>query len=257
MHFIRFSLDSEEKKYLRSLKPTAWSEYCTLSLGKKVSAFVLPEIENVALLRKLLSLAIECDEREIYEILIKQYSKEEVIRLIIKIRFNYIFKATTLCQRDWELIQDCKKYMPYFLYLSSSGGDNFKSQHPEMHGLILPVDHPFWDTHAPPWYWEDCDQIVQIPSKKVKPYGIDISKISEGIIIRDGVEYDVRSPIEKGEPGPVCIKFLKKEKSYKKTSKETIKQKKVEPTPETASSDGCYYAIIAIILFILVAYFLF
>lgn len=36
-----------------------------------------------------------------------------------------------------------------YLVYRHSGAENFRPEHLAWHGLILPIDHPFWDTHYP------------------------------------------------------------------------------------------------------------
>lgn len=44
------------------------------------------------------------------------------------------------------------KLRPYLMY-RHSGSANPREQHLAWHGLVLPVDHPFWSTHAPQNGW--------------------------------------------------------------------------------------------------------
>ena len=39
---------------------------------------------------------------------------------------------------------------PYCVYLASPD-DRVRPAHAALHGKIIPTDHPFWDTHTPPW----------------------------------------------------------------------------------------------------------
>ena len=63
---------------------------------------------------------------------------------------------------QWELAQEMKSILPYFKYLCTQDGKT-RTSHRALHGLVLPVDHPFWDKHMPPgWDWGCRCQVVQI-----------------------------------------------------------------------------------------------
>lgn len=53
----------------------------------------------------------------------------------------------------WERIQRVKAAFPYLEYSSVMDGRE-RPEHHAWHGTILPVDHPWWDTHYPPCDWE-------------------------------------------------------------------------------------------------------
>lgn len=55
-------------------------------------------------------------------------------------------------QGDWERQQAGKADRPYLRYVALLD-DRTRPQHRLWHGTILPVDHPWWDTHYPPNGW--------------------------------------------------------------------------------------------------------
>lgn len=248
MRLGHINLDEREYDYLKSLRPTSWSDFKKLPNQKKEFAFSLPEIEDVDLLKKLHFFACDHNEYAIYKLLIERYSPEESNHFLFKIRFNYVFRARKI--GAWENAQAMKDTMPFFLYLASLDGGQVSTQHRELHGLILPVDHPFWNTHTPPWYWEDCDQIVQISKFKYRglPVEFDISKINEGILIRNGIEYDVRAPIDKGEHGPACVKQVHYDKTKKYRSVIDIPTETEEERKQNGLPIGCWILVIILCL---------
>lgn len=48
----------------------------------------------------------------------------------------------------WERIDRNKRALPYLQYTLGPSRDH-RDQHVGLAGIILPVDHPFWDTHTP------------------------------------------------------------------------------------------------------------
>ena len=52
----------------------------------------------------------------------------------------------------WERAQATKDVLPYFLYVETTAEDP-RQEHLEWVGTVLPIDHPWWDTHFPPNGW--------------------------------------------------------------------------------------------------------
>lgn len=66
---------------------------------------------------------------------------------------------TSYAAAHWERIQRRKKSRPYLRYVCVLD-EKTRAEHRRWHGIILPVDHPFWRTHYPPNGWH-CRCIVQ------------------------------------------------------------------------------------------------
>ncbi len=52
----------------------------------------------------------------------------------------------------WARIEQNKAVLPYVRYVTRRD-ERVRASHRSWHGLTLPVDHPFWQTHAPPNGW--------------------------------------------------------------------------------------------------------
>lgn len=127
---------------------------------------------------------------------------------------------------QWELAQETKSALPYFKYIATMDSKT-RPSHAALHGLVLPVDDPFWDTHMPPgWDWFCRCQVVQISEydKKEQQKAEEILPperrrvLSESQIkeLRSGKiqvgpteKIDVRSRMEKGASGPYSLKSLR------------------------------------------------
>lgn len=59
---------------------------------------------------------------------------------------------TAYAAGKWERIQRTKVAFPFIEYSSMMDGRE-RPQHHAWNGTILPVDHPWWDTHYPPCAW--------------------------------------------------------------------------------------------------------
>ena len=67
-------------------------------------------------------------------------------------RLKLIFETnirTAQAKGQWERIWKNRDFFPYLEYIESTS-DSQREQHLEFVGLILPVEHPFWDKNFPP-----------------------------------------------------------------------------------------------------------
>lgn len=103
---------------------------------------------------------------------------------------------------------------PYCQYVTV-GDDRVRPAHAALDGIVLPTNHPFWQTHTPPWDWgcrcekvplSDADAADVRAEDAGKP--VDDQRIIEGARLRKLDEEgalvrgpnqitDVRAPIEK------------------------------------------------------------
>lgn len=127
---------------------------------------------------------------------------------------------------QWELAQETKDALPYFKYIATMDGQT-RPSHRALHGLVLPVDDPFWNSHMPPgWDWGCRCQVVQVSDydvemqreaeKKLPPERRRVLTEAQKRELRNGrittgpSEYiDVRSGREKGRGGPNGLKNLR------------------------------------------------
>ncbi|WP_137136625.1 phage minor head protein [Rhizobium sp. FKY42] len=68
---------------------------------------------------------------------------------------------------QWERAQRSKKTLPYVLYLRTTSGDP-RPEHLLWVGTILPIDHPFWNTHWPPNGWLCKCQVRMISAREAE-----------------------------------------------------------------------------------------
>lgn len=70
----------------------------------------------------------------------------------------------------WRQAQRLKDRRPYLRYVAMQGGDR-RPEHQALHGLILPVDDPFWDTHHPANGWGCKCSIMSVSERDVTRNG--------------------------------------------------------------------------------------
>lgn len=74
----------------------------------------------------------------------------------------------------WTQIQALKKERPYLRYVALMDGRT-REEHKQWHGLIFPVDHPFWDEHYPPNGWECRCKVMSLSQADLDRYGWKVS----------------------------------------------------------------------------------
>jgi SPP1 gp7 family putative phage head morphogenesis protein len=74
----------------------------------------------------------------------------------------------------WERIERQKERRPYARYVCLLDG-NERPAHRAWHGTILPVDHPWWDTHAPPNGWGCRCSMQQLSDRDLQRFGYSVS----------------------------------------------------------------------------------
>ncbi len=76
----------------------------------------------------------------------------------------------------WERIQRVKADLPYLRYVAVTD-ERTREEHLGWHGTVLPVDHPFWQTHYPPNGW-GCRCIVQqLGDDDLERYGYEVTDV--------------------------------------------------------------------------------
>ncbi len=83
-------------------------------------------------------------------------------------RLKTIYRANMRSARaagQWQRVQRTKKTHPYLLY-QLGPSKNHRPEHAAWQGLILPADHPFWQTHYPPNGWGCKCRVRQISKRE-------------------------------------------------------------------------------------------
>ena len=79
-------------------------------------------------------------------------------------RLKLIFDTNMRSRRAtalWQRIQASKKLMPWLVYKSRDDA-RVRPEHRGWHNTVLPVDHPWWQTHFPPNGWNCRCTVVQM-----------------------------------------------------------------------------------------------
>lgn len=75
---------------------------------------------------------------------------------------------------EWARIQRTKRSAPYLLYTAILDGAT-RPLHRQWHGTVLPVDHPWWQTHYPPNGWRCRCSTIQLSAHDLKALGYQVS----------------------------------------------------------------------------------
>ena len=76
---------------------------------------------------------------------------------------------------DWKRYVRNKDTRPYLKY-SAIMDERTRPQHAEWNGTILPVDHPWWDTHYPPCGWNCRCTTISYSDFALAQAGLEVSK---------------------------------------------------------------------------------
>lgn len=74
----------------------------------------------------------------------------------------------------WERMERTKQARPYARYVALLDG-NERPEHREWHGTVLPIDDPWWDTHAPPNGWGCRCKMQQLSQRDLERYGYSVN----------------------------------------------------------------------------------
>lgn len=76
----------------------------------------------------------------------------------------------------WKRIQELKSVRPYLRYTAVMDSRT-RPEHRQWHGVILPVDHPWWDTHFPPCGWFCRCTVRQLSEREMTAKGWTVSDV--------------------------------------------------------------------------------
>ena len=110
----------------------------------------------------------------------------EIVQLGSPRRLRIIYNTNLRSARAagrWERIQRDKAYLPYLRY-SAILDSHTRPQHRawgtlDGHGIILPVDHVFWESHFPPNGWNCRCRCTQISAGQLRRKGWKVSSETE------------------------------------------------------------------------------
>lgn len=98
--------------------------------------------------------------------------------LVNERRLQTIFRTNVRMSQAaarWLKIQTEKDRFPYLRYLSDHYRKEPRKDHRSWHGLILPVDHPWWLTHFPPNGWGCNCHYEQVSQARMDRKGWKVS----------------------------------------------------------------------------------
>lgn len=119
-------------------------------------------------------------------------------------RTNVIFrtnKRSAYMAGRWAQMWRLKDRRPYLMYLTVND-ERVREDHRRWHRLILPIDHPFWNTHYPPNGWlcrclvrslsqADLDRMGVTPDRIGAAEQVEVNDPATGEVIKrtPGIDY--------------------------------------------------------------------
>lgn len=119
---------------------------------------------------------------------------EVVTTMFDPARLKLIFDTNTrmaYAAGQWERIERSKRSFPYVRYITL-GDDKVRPAHRAWHGVTLPVDNAFWQTHTPPNGWRCRCRVVAVSKREfdagVTPTGESMKKVAPDVAMRDWLD---------------------------------------------------------------------
>src|SRR5690606_34682371 len=88
-----------------------------------------------------------------------QLGSNQRLRTIFDVNLRSAYQAGR-----WKKIQEVKGAFPFLRYVAVQDART-RPEHRAWHGVILPIDHPWWETHYPPCGWR-CRCSVQLLNQR-------------------------------------------------------------------------------------------
>lgn len=119
-------------------------------------------------------------EKEVDELDVdgKPTGEKKVVQLGSANRLRTIFETNlrgAQAAGRWERMQRTKAARPYARYVCLLDGRE-RAEHRAWHGIVLPIDHPWWATHSPPNGWGCRCKMQQLSARDLERYGYSVSE---------------------------------------------------------------------------------
>ncbi|MBI4643997.1 MAG: minor capsid protein, partial [Deltaproteobacteria bacterium] len=80
----------------------------------------------------------------------------------------------------WEQAQQMRALRPYARYSAVMDGRT-RPAHARLHGLVLPLNHPFWKTYWPPWDYNCRCAAITLGQGEMESQGLKVSTETAGL----------------------------------------------------------------------------
>lgn len=155
--------------------------------GEHTRAFVVAgaqDVQQVADFHEAINRAISEGRtleqfREDFDRIVKRYgwsyhgSRNWRSRVIFETNLRTAYSAGR-----WQQMQRSKRLRPWLRYVHADPmleGEHSRPEHAAWHDTVLPIDHPWWDTHFTPNGWGCRCYVQQLNDRDLKRYGLKIS----------------------------------------------------------------------------------
>jgi SPP1 gp7 family putative phage head morphogenesis protein len=104
--------------------------------------------------------------RQTEEILGRPWHRETVFRTNVLSAYG---------RGHWEQAQAVRELRPYGRYSAVMDGRT-RPSHAALHGLVYPLDHPFWRYYWPPWDYNCRCGVITLSGEEVKQQGLKVEE---------------------------------------------------------------------------------
>jgi SPP1 gp7 family putative phage head morphogenesis protein len=158
------------------------AEFDKLAAAEKVKAFTAAYVHAAD------------DLQVVYEAVLSALEKGTPLRDFVKATEDIltrpwhretVFRTNVLSSYGaghWEQAQDTRSMRPFARYSAVMDGRT-RPRHAVLHGLVYPLDHPFWQTYWPPWDYNCRCAAITLSQGEIDREGL---KVSQGMPPEDG-----------------------------------------------------------------------
>jgi SPP1 gp7 family putative phage head morphogenesis protein len=103
----------------------------------------------------------------------------------------------------WDQAQAIRELRPYARYSAVMDGRT-RPRHAALHGLVYPLDHPFWLTYWPPWDYNCRCAAITLSQGEIDTQGL---QVNQGAVPASGPHNNFVSPAQGGKWQPDYGKY--------------------------------------------------
>jgi len=113
---------------------------------------------------------------EVGELLSKPWHRETVFRTNVLAAYG---------KGHYDQAQASRAVRPYGRYSAIMDGRT-RPSHARLHGLVYPLDHPFWQTYWPPWGYNCRCGVTTLSQMEVEESGLEVRREMDNLPEPDG-----------------------------------------------------------------------
>jgi SPP1 gp7 family putative phage head morphogenesis protein len=155
-------------------------DFYALEAAARARAFTVSgvaDLDVVAEVWRAIDAAVESGEslddfrERVGELLADQWGEEDGARVetIFRTNVQTAYSAGRWAQNSAPAVRESHPYCRFVAVLDGRTSDICE----DLHGTVLPADHPFWETHQPPLHHQCRSDVVPLTEDEAREEGVD------------------------------------------------------------------------------------